>query len=314
MTTLAAAVQRYLQRPTAEATRHEYANKLGVLAAQIGPDQPISGVTGDQLIAYMDRLKTEPMHNGKLRKPSSVKSVYTIIKGFFSWCRDQELIDTSPADRLRVGKVANEGADSRAMTDVELLRILEYWRHKPRNYALLLFIADTGCRVGGAASLQISRLDLEQRRAFIREKGDKEVKVLFGPTAADALATWLDKRPKIAKHDYVWTGQGPAYEPLSRFGIADVIRRAAAQVGAEHDYPHSLRHRVGVTMARAGKDPDVIRRKLNHSDVMTTLKFYCRADDEYLQRVSDEFAVKPAPGQREQDGPKVIRANFRRTS
>jgi site-specific recombinase XerD len=42
-----------------------------------------------------------------------------------------------------------------------------------RDRALIYFLLDTGCRLGGLISLTVDRLDLDHRRAILIEKGDR---------------------------------------------------------------------------------------------------------------------------------------------
>ncbi len=52
----------------------------------------------------------------------------------------------------------------------------------PRDYALALFLADTGCRVAGVVGLKFGDLDLEHGTAEVFEKGrggNKKARLVF---------------------------------------------------------------------------------------------------------------------------------------
>jgi integrase len=63
-----------------------------------------------------------------------------------------------------------------------------------RDRALLLFLADTGCRVGGLVGLTLSDLKVRRRWALVTEKFDKSRLVFFPEVTAEALRDWLRVR------------------------------------------------------------------------------------------------------------------------
>lgn len=71
-----------------------------------------------------------------------------------------------------------------------------------RDNALVLFLADTGCRVDGLVGLRLADLDLDACQALVIEKGDKARRVFFSEATRAALLAWLAIRPALT--DYVW--------------------------------------------------------------------------------------------------------------
>lgn len=297
--TLSGAVQQFVHDDPDRSpqTNKQYGMVLGLLVDHLDADRRLVSIQAAELEDYVATLRTGAgYYRNRPLKDSTVTGYVTIIKAFFDWCVNADLLTSSPAAWLRRRKAKPENKASRAVPEDELQRMIAYCRwDSKRNYALIMFLADTACRVGGCASLQISRLDLEGRTAVLVEKGDKLHRVRFGPATAEALAIWLQRRPQPnPDHDYVWTGQGPDYQPLQTNSIAEVIRVAARKTGASRKWgPHSLRHAAGHRLAKGGVPVAGIQTKLGHSNPMTTMQFYMPGDDNYLRELSDQFAVQP---------------------
>lgn len=310
MPTLKEALHYYLKETRRPLTNHQYSLVVGQLIAAIGPARDVSRVTYEDLADYFAAMEARGL------KDTSIASYATMVKAFFTWCVNHEYIDKSPARLLKRRPPKQSDVDrDRGVPPAELRQMIEYARlTSPRNYALLLFIADTGCRAGGAASLQRARLHLDEGFAMLDEKGGKLFKGRFGEFTADVLRAWLRQRPEPSDaHDFVWTGLGPHYRPLTPDGISYIVRVAAKKTGASHVWAaHSLRHAVGEAYAKAGIPPTATQQKLGHSDVMTTLENYYPKSREYVDQVSRDnplIALRPTadePPQETAPNPKII--------
>src|SRR5712692_4869441 len=131
-------------------------------------------------------------------------------------------------------------------------------RQGQRDYALLLFLYNTGARADEAARLTRGALDLG-RPAFVRIMG-KGRKVRLCPL-------W-DHTVQILREFLGDRLQGPAEAPvflnvrgqrLTRFGIYAVVKRLVARAAtrmpslkAKRVSPHSVRHATAVHLLRAG--------------------------------------------------------------
>lgn len=77
---------------------------------------------------------------------------------FFRWCVEEEMLDVSPAARLKLPSLPDEPPKAIRVGDFE--RILEAARSSARDYALVRFLAVTGSRVGGVSGLQVDDVEL----------------------------------------------------------------------------------------------------------------------------------------------------------
>lgn len=292
MLTLDQAVTHYLSVERAEPTTLEYKRKLAPFLAFIG-SRPLSSITEPDVLDYVQHLRARvTRRGGRPLKDTTILHHITVLKAFFTWCVDGAYLTSSPARRVKVRQRVNLSERSRAIPPDELARMLEYARvTSPRNYALLMFMADTGCRVGGLVSLTLPNLHLDEGRALLLEKGERPHVAMFGAATADALRAWLVERPPV-QHDSVWTGKRPDFAPMARGGVANIIRAVSRKVHASRDWsPHAIRHAVGEALAKRGVPAPMIAAKLGHADVLTTIKFYLPQDSAYLRQISDQYAL-----------------------
>lgn len=154
-----------------------------------------------------------------------------------------------------------------------------------RDYALLLFLYNTGARADEAAQLSISdlRLAAAPRRDYssvqIRGKGNKlRVCPLWTHTAQELEVLIGEKAPT----EHVFLNR--CGRPITRFGIHTMVKRHAGQVStrmpgmaAKRVSPHSIRHTCASHLLRAGVDINTIRAWLGHVSLDTT-NVYAEAD------------------------------------
>jgi integrase/recombinase XerD len=158
---------------------------------------------------------------------------------------------------------------------------------KPRDLALLLFLVETGCRVGEAASLRLDWLDLEKGDGLVEGKTDRRA-VDFTAVTTVAMRAWLAMRP-ATEHAFVWVGRyGKA---LSASGIYQVLRRLAREAGVKGRFnPHSIRHLVGQSWTDE-VSLELARQKLGHSTVLTTAMFYSHQDRARVKAATQRLSL-----------------------
>ncbi|MBM4318898.1 MAG: integrase [Deltaproteobacteria bacterium] len=159
-----------------------------------------------------------------------------------------------------------------------------------RDHALMLFLYNTGARVGEA--LAVRWRDIQQvRPAHVRlhGKGSKDrLCPLWGETVA-ALSRLSAANPE---HQVFVNARGG---PLTRDGVAYILRKHTAAAARElpalerlRVTPHVLRHSCAVALLQAGIDITVIRDYLGHASVATTSR-YTSTNLQMKREVLDAF-------------------------
>lgn len=296
MPTLAECLRLFLMVDRSDQTNDTYRRLLTRMAKAIGPERDINLISYADLADYLNRLQSM-----RDLKRSTVHGYASTIQSFFSWCHRRHFIAHSPADGLRFRKEDRDPYLSRAIPNGQLRQMVEYARvTSARNYAILLFLIDTACRVGGIASLTRSRLDLGEWMALLREKGGKWHRVDFGEQTANALRAWLAERPET-DHDYVFTTSAArGARPLKTRSFAKLIRDLSARFGTPYG-PHAIRHATASAWAKQGVPPAILRLKLGHESLNTTMQSYYPRDYDQLRQASRLFALAALGGEQDEE-------------
>jgi len=141
------------------------------------------------------------------------------------------------------------------------------------EYALLLFLYNTGARVSEATQLSVGDVQVgcrDERHALatLRGKGAKSRQCPLWPRTERALAELLHDR---ADSDAVFLSR--YRKPLTRFGVYRLVQRCAARVPAldgRKITPHVLRHTTACHLLHAGVDLNTVRAWLGHVNLDTT--------------------------------------------
>jgi site-specific recombinase XerD len=181
-----------------------------------------------------------------------------------------------------------------------------------RDYALLLFLYNSGARASEAMTVQVEDLQQGSNGTGIVRLNGKGRKIRFCPLwkrTMSELAPLIGNRP-VNTPLFVNRYQ----RPLTRFGIHSVVERhtalAAQQVPAlkkKRVSPHIIRHTTATHLLRAGVDINTIRSWLGHVSVDTT-NIYAEADMETKARAL--AACDPGTGSKRtsrwRDDPKLM--------
>lgn len=284
-----------------EETIKWYQRRLGPLLQRYA-DYEIEAITTDDLREYraslMDKKTrwethpTRPTEAGGL-SPYTLHQYIRAVRTFFKWLKEEEKIDVNPAARLGLPRLPQN--PPKAVQENVLLKMIEWAAQNAskRDYALLCFLADTNARAGGVATLTVADLNLENRTAVVREKGNggnaRARRVSFKQRTAQALQQWLAERPA---GDYVFVSYRAPH--LSPSGIHTVIEKIARKAGVEGRHnPHGFRHGWAMGALRRGADLATVSQDLGHSSVVVTAEFYARWSSKELAERHEKFSWLP---------------------
>jgi integrase/recombinase XerD len=279
---------------TTDSTRAWYRRRVGSLIKFLG-DVDVEMVTVLHLRRWKASLvernnrwadhPTRPEVEGGL-SPWTIRGHVRAVRHFFKWLVDEGLLANNPAARFKMPpKPPNE---PKAVDPDDVLAMLNV--ADTRDQAIVRFLASTGCRVGGVADLRLSDLELDRRRATVREKhrgGKKARRVYFGASTARALAMRIEIRP-ASEDDHVFLGRQGS---LTEGGIYLVLKRLAQEAGVEGRFnPHSFRHAFARGALQNGADLGTASEMMDHGGIGVTHEFYARWADDELERSHRKYS------------------------
>jgi len=292
------AVQLFVDTYDKETTRRTYLLALRAVIDIIGGGRDIEDISTSDLIRVQNYLQKKDLAAATLRQ--RINSVKT----FFNWLYKFEFKKENPGKIIKAKRPRRPQTREKAVTDDELEMLLNFVQYSNRrDYALLLFLADTGCRVGGAAGLRESDIDWEKREATVTEKGDRTRQVKFGKSTAIALRTYLLSR-KATSGNFIFSMDGSQIKSSSVSQRIRYICRGLRKQGYQIRTisAHAFRHRKGHMLADARIAPSVAATALGHESVLTTLEFYYPDDWESAASVLDELSLdRPQYSQKKAD-------------
>jgi len=181
------------------------------------------------------------------------------VNAFFHFCHLQNF--THEKIKIPMAKVPKNLP--KYLSSEEILRGLELIDRNRlmglRDYALILFLYASGCRISEALSAE--RSDVLDGWLKIRfAKGEKQRMVPLAPVAMEALEAYLSKQTMTSS--FLWLNYKG--DVLSRISAYKIVKK---YLGVS---PHVLRHSFASSLIIGGADLRVVQELLGHSSLETT--------------------------------------------
>lgn len=236
-------------------------------------DAEIEAIQAHDLRRFLVWLRDD--YRSPYGKQVSRKSVYnnwTAIRSFFKWAWKDGLVGENPCIEIPPPRFSSTQPDPFTEKEVKLLlkactRPNTYDMLRERNYALIVFLLDTGVRSGELCALRIAHLDLASGRVVVKHgKGGKERFIYLGKTGRKALWRYLAERED--REDPA----SPVFlsfqnRPLTVNGITDLLTNLGEAAKVADCHAHRFRHTFAINFLRNGGDVFTLQRLLGHSSL-----------------------------------------------
>lgn len=134
-------------------------------------------------------------------------------------------------------------------------------RSASRSRAMILFLLDTGVRVGELITIIKEKVDFKLCNVKVIGKGNKERLVYFSPATATAL--W--KYAKSNDSRFLFSTENA--RQLDRNNIAHILLRICQRAGVPNYSPHDFRHTFAVNYLRNYPNVYALQQMLGHSSL-----------------------------------------------
>lgn len=251
-------------------------------------DPPIETVDLFALERFRASLDRPSKANGRKGKisPYTIHAHVRSQKRFFTWLYRRQIIEKNPADFLEKPRLPKQ--PRKGITPQAAEKMLDLSRSSCRDYAILLFIRDTGCRAGGVYNLLTENLDIIHNSAIVREKGDKERTVFFTTETALALAMYGSFRENPLEDEHFFLSE-TYHEPMTYSGVYQIFRRLAKKAKVKTKFsPHQWRHAAARSWIKAGMNLKVVAEILGHGSEQITGDIYGTLGEDELHELYDK--------------------------
>ena len=240
--------------------------------------------------AFMERLRGNGVESRSIARKLSG------LRGFYRWLLMDKKIGHDPT--VNIETPASWKVLPKSLAESEVAEMLERTGVAARaadadalalrDHAILELLYAGGLRVGEICALREEDMHLDQARAQVRGKGDKERIVPLGEKAVAAIEVYLQRgRPGLAKPGTGARVQRALFlskngNALTRQWVWEMVR-AVSSPGTKAS-PHRLRHSCATHMVEHGADLRSVQTLLGHADIATT-QVYTHVAMEHLKQV-----------------------------
>jgi integrase/recombinase XerD len=201
------------------------------------------------------------------------------LRGFYRWLLIDKRLAHDPT--VNVETPASWKVLPKSLAESEVVGMLERTGNAARaadadglalrDHAILELLYAGGLRVGEICALRVEDVRLDQQRAQVRGKGDKERIVPLGRQACEALEQYLARgRVALVKAGggmQRWMFLSVRGKQLTRQWVWEMVRSCS---DGKHASPHTLRHSCATHMVEHGADLRSVQTFLGHADIATT--------------------------------------------
>lgn len=271
-----------------------FAAKLGGLAIDRMMVDDISPAIVRQFLDHVEHDR----HCGGATRNLRLSAIHSLARFIgmhspvhLSWCSEVRLIPFKKTSKTLIGYL------EKPEMDALLIAPNRQTAMGARDYALLLFLYNSGARADEAAKLTIGRLKLNEPASVrILGKGNKPRVCPLWPATSGVLSKLVAGRNT---GDTVFLGR--TNQPMTRFGIHRIVThygelasKSILTIKDKRISPHSIRHTTAVHLLRAGVDINTIRAWLGHVSLDTT-HIYAEVDLEMKAKALASVDISGLP-------------------
>lgn len=261
-----------------------YRQRLGQFARWLESHPDLSSGSPDTWLAYYaEMVRHHPPYSAY-----HLRNHYDALNRFGRWLFERQHLAAPPLADVERPRPTQD-AEPKAIEKKHINQMLKVARD-PRDWALLLFFRDTGCRTDEALQLTWGKIKFDERKTEVIGKGDKARRLFFKPLTRRALQAYRATLPeqRRAPDAPVWWGKKGS---LSYDGLYKIFKRLAEEAGLADEIfnPHAWRHAFGRDTTMAGIPTAQLQDLLGHSNMETT-KIYARFNTMELQQAHDRYS------------------------
>ena len=247
----------------------ESLTRLQETGARLGFPAEVEAFTVQHVYAFLGALRERGASRAYQHR------LHREVKAFFSWCKRFDVVSENVFARVPLVKLEQQIVQPFSTDDVRrlLAAINRGLRAGTRNYALVLFLLDTGVRASECVSVRLDDVDWERGRVrVLHGKGQKQRWVGIGEQARAALTDYLLVRGEAEGPLFLSERSGKGLHSLA---LNVLFNKLGQQAGVTHVHPHRFRHTFATWAIRSQAREIDVQSLLGHSS-LTMVQRYAR--------------------------------------
>ncbi len=209
----------------------------------------------------------------------SIRFTLAVLKSFYKYCVDEDILDKSPCAGIVRPKLPIRVLNPLTKTEVRTFtddNQLDNPYRQNRDRLIFQLLLTTGLRRSEAANLLVQDLDLGSRSLVVVGKGNKQRRVFFPPSVAEALIEYISRRPASTSDKLFLTQTG---QSLTHWSVYQIVKKLLESYGFSGS-THTLRRTYATSLYRAGMDIYKLQKLMGHTSIQTTTVYVQMLDDE----------------------------------
>ena len=218
----------------------------------------------------------------------SIARLLSALRSLFGYLLREGHVSHNPATGIRAPKT--DRPLPKVLDVDQMSRLLAIKSDDPlalRDRALMELMYSSGLRLSEIATLNCNDIDMQDALVTVTGKGNKRRLLPVGKVALNAIKSWLNTRPDLAKPDnnaLFVSRNGTRLAPRS---IEARLQQWGLKQGLEATiHPHRLRHSFASHLLESSQDLRAVQELLGHADIGTT-QIYTHLDFQHLAQVYD---------------------------
>lgn len=273
-----------------------YRARLRLFVAALDTERDLASITERDLIVWYKALEERTQAEPPDLSVDTFHGYVRAVRRLFKWLYEKRITVTELWPVLKLPTLPEQ--ERKGVDDTNVTKLVDAARDwSVRDYAIMLFVRDTGARRGGVATLKLSDINIEApephcRRVTVHEKGRRIRKVFLTPESLEALRNWMAVRK--SKTQYVFVDERPGKDSgLKPGGISQIVNRYKQKLEITgRCSPHQWRHRFARIRLIDGVPLNIVSQMLGHKSVVVTARFYGNLLADELQNIYDEHQKK----------------------
>ena len=225
---------------------------------------------------------------------SSISKIIAIVKSFFNYLEEEEIIIKNPTRKIRVPKKVCRIPSVMSKYEVDLIiksvdfAPLRCRKNNTRDKLVLSLLYYTGIRKSELLNLNWTDLNLSRSTVIIRHgKGGKDRLIPLHKEVTMLLDKYLEKRLPLKTDALIIGEQG---KRMCNCSFVNLLKMYFALSGLKRKgyTAHSFRHSFATHLVEAGVDLFKVQKLLGHSSLDTT-KIYINFNSSQMARAIDRL-------------------------